>query len=217
MVMIKVLNLYGGLGGNRKLWGEQVTVTTVEWNKKIAGVYAKLWPNDELVIADAHAFLLQHYKEYDFIWSSPPCQSHTRMIRSGRNRKPRYPDMALYEEIIFLKSNFAGQWVVENVIPYYDILMPAKQLGRHMFWANFPISTIKVPEFENFISKQNKKEKLKLMEWLGIHFEENIYYEGNHCPTQVLRNCVHPIVGKHVFECAVKRKEGLRIAQGELF
>ena len=31
------------------------------------------------------------------------------------------------------------------------------------------------------------------------YYEKNIYYEGNHCPTQILRNCVHPEVGLHVF------------------
>ena len=45
------------------------------------------------------------------------------------------------------------------------------------------------------------------MEWLGIHFEENIYYEGNHCPTQVLRNCVHPLVGEQIMRAAKETTE----------
>ena len=36
--MIKVLNLYAGIGGNRKLW-KDVEVTAVEINEEIAGVY----------------------------------------------------------------------------------------------------------------------------------------------------------------------------------
>ena len=195
---MKVLNLYSGLGGNRKLW-ENVNVTAIELDPKIASVYQRLNPNDNVVITDAHEYLLNHYQEFDFIWSSPPCQSHSKMIRSGRNRKPRYPDMQIYEEILFLKHNFKGDWVVENVIPYYKPFMEPKKLGRHLFWANFQIYNFKAPEFKDFINRQNLTAKKELQHWLGIHYEENIYYESNHCPTQILRNCVHPDVGLHVF------------------
>ena len=195
---MKVLNLYAGLGGNRKLW-ENVNVTAIELDPKIASVYQRLNPNDNVVITDAHEYLLNHYQEFDFIWSSPPCQSHSKMIRSGRNRKPRYPDMQIYEEILFLKHNFKGDWVVENVIPYYKPFMEPKKLGRHLFWANFQIYNFKAPEFKDFINRQNLTAKKELQHWLGIHYEENIYYESNHCPTQILRNCVHPDMGLHVF------------------
>ena len=195
---MKALNLYAGLGGNRKLW-ENVNVTAIELDPKIASVYQRLNPNDNVVITDAHEYLLNHYQEFDFIWSSPPCQSHSKMIRSGRNRKPRYPDMQIYEEILFLKHNFKGDWVVENVIPYYKPFMEPKKLGRHLFWANFQIYNFKAPEFKDFINRQNLTAKKELQEWLGIHYEENIYYGGNHCPTQILRNCVHPDMGLHVF------------------
>lgn len=36
------------------------------------------------------------------------------------------------------------------------------------------------------------------MDWLGIHFDENIYYGKNHCPVQILRNCVHPLIGASI-------------------
>ena len=107
--------------------------------------------------------------------------------------------MQIYEEILFLKHNFKGDWVVENVIPYYKPFMEPKKLGRHLFWANFQIYNFKAPEFKDFINRQNLTAKKELQEWLGIHYEENIYYESNHCPTQILRNCVHPDVGLHVF------------------
>lgn len=74
--MIKVLNLYAGLGGNRKLWTD-VDVTSIENNKKIAKIYKKYFPNDKIIVTDAHRFLLEHYNEYQFIWSSPPCPSHS--------------------------------------------------------------------------------------------------------------------------------------------
>ena len=200
---MKVLNLYAGLGGNRKLW-TNCQVTAVESNTRIAAVYQRLHPDDVVVIGDAHQYLLDNFTDFDFIWSSPPCQSHSRMIRSGRNRKPRYPDMKLYEEILFLTHNFKGKWVVENVIPYYKPLIPAQQLDRHLIWCNFEIPAIySIPKFKNFISNQNLEAKEKLMDWLGIHYQENIYYEGNHCPTQILRNCVHPDLGLQIYQAAV--------------
>lgn len=200
--MMKVLNLYAGVGGNRKLW-KNIQVTSIEYTQKIADVYKRLYPDDRVIVADAHEYLLQHFQEFDFIWSSPPCQSHTRMIRSGRNRKPRYPDLRLYEEIMLLQNDYKGKWVVENVIPYYKPLIEhTKKLGRHLFWSNFEIPDITVPEFKNFINRQNLENKKQLQEWLGIYCEENIYYEGNHCPTQVLRNCVHPLIGEAILKAA---------------
>ena len=199
---MNILNLYAGLGGNRLNW-QDCKVTAVEYDPEIAQVYQQQHPNDNVIVGDAHQYLLDHYHEFDFIWSSPPCQSHSRMIRGGRNRKPRYPDMRLYEEIIFLKHNFAGLWVVENVKPYYTPLIEPVYVGRHAFWSNFtwlPVEEPKPPM--DFINDQNLSAKQKLMDWLGIHYEKNIYYEGNHCPTQVLRNCVHPLIGEHIYNAA---------------
>lgn len=203
---MKILNLYAGLGGNRKHWSGH-DITAVEYTDDIAEQYAESYPNDKVVIADAHQYLLQHYKEFDFVWSSPPCQSHSRMIRSGKNRKPRYPDMKLYEEILFLKHNFDGLWVVENVVPYYGELISAKRLGRHLFWSNFEIQDHSPPEYKGFINKTNLEGKEALIKWLGIKCDKNIYYEGNHCPAQVLRNCVHPDTGLFVLQQAEKTYE----------
>ena len=199
--MIRYLNLYAGLGGNRKLLTD-VKVTAVERDPKIAAVYQELYPNDEVVIGDAREYLLSNYKNFDWIWTSPKCQANTKMIRSGRNRKPIYPDLRCYEQAIFLKHNFNGSWVVENVKPYYKPLIEPQYVGRHAFWSNLDIKPmINEPKFKNFINRQNLSDKKDLMDWLGIHYDKNIYYEGNHCPTQILRNCVHPLVGQHVFNC----------------
>lgn len=195
---MKILNLYAGVGGNRNLW-KNVDVTAVELDPKIAGTYQKLFPNDKVIVADAHQYLLEHFNEFDFIWSSPPCQSHTKMIRSGRNRKPQYTDLQLYEEIIFLRHNFKGLWVVENVVPYYTpLIAPTKKIERHLFWSNFELPDIQVPKFKGFINRQNAEVKKELHNWLGLHYEGNIYYGKNHCVTQVLRNCVHPKIGEAI-------------------
>jgi DNA (cytosine-5)-methyltransferase 1 len=197
---VKVLNLYSGLGGNRKHW-KNVQVVAVEKSSKIADVYQELYPEDTVVVGDAHQYLLDHYDEFDFVWSSPPCQTHSKMMKGTRHKAKRYPDLKLYEEIIFLQHFFKGKWVVENVKPYYDpLIKPTAILGRHYFWSNFDIDSFDVPSPRNFISSCNVSGSEMMKEWLGIHYEGNIYYEKNHCPAQVLRNCVHPDLGNHVFQ-----------------
>lgn len=149
---MKILNLYAGIGGNRKLWGDDHQITAVEINPDIANIYKDYFPNDKMIIADAHQYLLNNYKEFDFIWSSPPCPTHSRLNScfalsdSKRaehvNRKAKYPDMRLYQEIILLKSFGIKKckWVIENVIPYYNYLIePSITLSRHPFWCNFYI------------------------------------------------------------------------------
>ena len=67
---MKILNLYAGIGGNRKLWGDEHEITAVEIDPEIAAIYQDFFPNDEVIVGDAHQYLLEHFKEYDFIWSN---------------------------------------------------------------------------------------------------------------------------------------------------
>jgi len=143
---MKVLNLYACLGGNRYKWTD-CEVTAVELDPELARLYQERFPNDKVIIADAHQYLLDHFEEFDFIWSSPPCPSHSR-IRHMNAKSPMYnrdkleviyADMTLYQEIILLDNYFEGKYVVENVIPYYDPLIPAQKRGRHLYWANFKL------------------------------------------------------------------------------
>jgi DNA (cytosine-5)-methyltransferase 1 len=204
---MRILNLYAGIGGNRKMWPDHHTVTAIEYDQKIADIYQDQNPFDEVIVStDAHKFLLENYQDFDFIWSSPPCQSHSRMIRSGQNRKPRFPDMRLYEEIIFLKYSAPDVlWVVENVVPYYKPLVePSTKVGRHLFWSNFEITAEDVKRPTGFINLGNKAGAEKLKRWLGIDYEGVVYYDGNHCPAQILRNAVHPKIGLHILNDAQK-------------
>ena len=197
---MKVLNLYAGVGGNRKLW-EGCEVTAVEYTPKIAEVYARLYPDDAVVIADAHEYLRQHYDSFDFIWSSPPCQTHSKMAKATRHKNRKFPDMALYEEVLFLKHFYKGHWVVENVAPFYEpLIKPTVKIGRHCFWGSFTFEADDVKRPPGFINMSNLAGKKALMDWLGIYYIENIYYDGNHCPAQVLRNCVHPKLGLQIYE-----------------
>jgi len=195
---MKILNLYAGIGGNRKLWTRH-EVTAVEINEDIAEVYASQFPDDKLIIGDAHQYLLDHYEEFDMIASSTPCQSHTRMMKFTRHKLKKYPDMSLYQQIIFLQNFYKGFWYVENVIPYYEpLIKPTVKCGRHLIWSNFPVEPFEVKQPKNAINLASVAGKKVMMEWLGIYYEKNIYYEGNHCPAQVLRNCMHPLLGLHV-------------------
>ena len=69
---MKILNLYACLGGNRYKWGDEHEITAVELDKDLAHLYQERFPNDKVIVADAHQYLLDHYKEFDFIWTSPP-------------------------------------------------------------------------------------------------------------------------------------------------
>ncbi|WP_079709947.1 DNA cytosine methyltransferase [Paraliobacillus ryukyuensis] len=193
---MKILNLYAGIGGNRKLWGEENEITAVEMDENIAKVYEELFPNDNVIIGDAHQYLLDHHSEFDFIWSSPPCQSHSSFRQNigvrYRGVKPVYPDMKLYEEIIFLQNNFQGKYVIENVRPYYKPLIePSIELDRHLFWSNV---TIESKKFER--PKLRSAQIPQLQEFLGYDLS------GYKLPNkrQVLRNCVQPDVGKYILE-----------------
>jgi len=190
---VKVLNLYAGIGGNRKLWTD-VEVTAVELNQQIAKIYQDFFPQDKVIVADAHQYLLEHFKEFDFIWSSPPCPSHSRIrniagVGCGQN-KPIYPDMKLYEEIIFLQQCFRssgvafnGKYVVENVCSYYAPLIPPQEIGRHYYWANFKISPYKIK------TRGHMKSIKELAEIKGFPTIKD---------KTLLRNCVEPELGLHI-------------------
>ena len=188
---MKILNLYAGIGGNRKLW-THCEVTAVEIDENIAKIYKDFFPNDEVVIADAHQYLLEHYKEFDFIWSSPPCPSHSK-TRFMQDKKI-YPDMSIYQEIIFLKTWFKGNWIVENVIPYYQpLIKPDNIAHRHCFWSNFFKPSLFTTE--KLQTCKAKKERELLQEKFGFNLDK---YTGVD-KRLLLRNCVVPELGLHIF------------------
>ncbi len=198
---MKILNLYAGIGGNRKLWGDNHEITAVEYDEKIAEVYANNYPKDTVIVADAHKYLLDVIKEniFDFIWSSPPCPSHSSFRQNigvrFRNVKPIYPDLKLYEEILLLKYNFNKLWVVENVIPYYKPLIEAQKVSKHLFWSNFKIEDKK---FKSYHRNMNKISELE------DHHNIKISNTNLKNKRQILRNCVYPPLGKHILDCAIK-------------
>ena len=201
----RVLNLFAGVGGNRHLWPSHWRVTAIEIDPRVAAVYQRHYPNDEVIVGDAHEYLRVHYSEFDLIWSSPPCPTHSVMVKATRHPNKKYPDMMLYQEIIFLQHIYKGKYVVENVKPYYSPLIdPSFIIGRHYFWSNLtPGSMEKIPHFasngKSIIKTTNVAGKLAICEWLGIPpIHDKIYFKGNHDPTKIVRNCVHPEMGLHI-------------------
>jgi DNA (cytosine-5)-methyltransferase 1 len=204
-MILKILNLYAGIGGNRKLWDGDIEVTAVEIKPQIAKIYSDFFPRDKMVVGDAHQFLLEHFKEYDFIWSSPPCPSHSRLNNLNNNKgeqgqEPKYPDMRLYEEIILLTHWFKGKWCVENVVSYYVPLIKPFKRDSHYFWSNFYLGN----------SKNNKR-------YIREHICDGIPNHGfefeakSSFKEQLLNNCVKPETGLSIFNCAFKVKQQVLI------
>ena len=200
---MKILNLYACLGGNRYKWNEvknDIEVTAVELDEELAKLYQQRFPNDKVIVADAHQYLLDHYKEFDFIWSSPPCPTHSRMNLSNVNKiKLSYPDMKLYQEVIFLKQFFKGKYCVENVVPYYEPLIPSNKRGRHLYWTNYNLP--------NNLSKRKSVDwsriKNEIDAWSKFHNYDFRKYKGKQARRKIARNLVDYEAGKTIFETAL--------------
>ena len=197
---MKILNLYAGIGGNRKYWGSEHEITAVELDPNIAKIYQDLYPQDEMVVGDAHQYLLENFKDYDFIWSSPPCPTHSRMVfllNQKETYQLKYPDMSLYQEIIILQKLFKGFYVVENVISYYDPLIEPQRSGNHYFWANFLI-----PILDDTDRKKVRNDKgytlAKKMEDKGIFIENFYEYKGD--KRTLLNNAIEPELGELILK-----------------
>ena len=216
---MKILNLYACLGGNRYKWDEvaDIDVTAVELDPELARLYQERFPNDKVIVADAHQYLLDHYKEFDFIWTSPPCPTHSRArywksSNYDTTVNAVYPDLKLYEEVLFLQHYFKGKYVVENVIPYYEPLITAKKRGRHLYWTNFNL-----PNDLNdrrFAISQTKNELQALCKFHNINLES---YEGTQSKLKIGRNLVDYEAAKTILETVVGITRKQDVAQTELF
>lgn len=200
---MKILNLYAGIGGNRKLWGDDHDITAVELDPEIAKIYQDFFPNDKVIVADAHQYLLDHFKEFDFIWSSPPCPSHSHIRKElgveRRGWNAVYPDMKLYEEILLLQGYGSEnlKWVIENVVAWYSPLIRPQEINKHYFWSNYFIRPIEKKSRNHHAGMADLKQRKSfcLDEYKGID------------KRKALRNCVEPETGLHVFNEAYKNNQ----------
>jgi len=203
---MKILNLYAGIGGNRKKWPDHHDVVAVEKSEEIADIYQDHFPQDEVIVADAHKYLLEHYDEFEFIWASPPCPTHSKMRKVGVEKgqyPPKFPDMKLYEEILFLQAYFEGDFVVENVQPFYEPLIKPQRSGRHLFWSSFNISNLEIdtPSIHDY-------KVAKMEEAYGFDLSEYSFSENR--KDKVLKNCVHPDLGLHVLKSRSEKQSTLQ-------
>lgn len=198
---MKILNLYAGIGGNRKLW-EGHEITAVEYDPDIAKIYQDFFPNDKVIVGDAHEYLQEHFAEFDFIWSSPPCPTHSRMnfLLKEKGTKMRFPNMKLYEEILFLQYFFKGKYVVENVRSYYNPLIKPQELQSHYFWSNFEIPDTGLTRKK---VRNDKGQTLAVkMEQQGFNITN--FYDYKKDKRTLLNNCIEPELGLHIFNQITK-------------
>jgi DNA (cytosine-5)-methyltransferase 1 len=162
-----------------------------------------------VIIDDANKYLINHYHEFDFIWSSPPCPTHSQIrynIGFKANRKYSkvkavYPDMTLYQEIILLNYYFGGKWVVENTVPYYEPLIPGVISGGHIWWANFHIPSINHGSRGHRDGTVESLQERKLTDLSNFDLKDK---------RKLLRNAVEPDVGLAVLEASKQEiKQGI--------
>ena len=116
----------------------------------------------------------------------------------NRGYKAIYPDMKLWQEIIFLQHYFKGFFVVENVIGFYLPFIEPQKIGRHYFWTNFKITDFKTPSLSKFVNSLDKLQKYHGFDLSNhkIKMDKRI----------LLRNCVDSSLGLHIFESAYKER-----------
>jgi len=214
---MKILNLYACLGGNRYKWDEvtDIEVTAVELDPELARLYQERFPNDKVIVADAHQYLLDHYQEYDFIWSSPPCPTHSRArywAIGANGKSPTYPNLNLYGEILLLDYHFKGKYVVENVIPYYEPMLNPKKRGRHLYWTNFNLPN--ELNDRRFSISQTKNELNALSEFHNYDFSK---YKGSQSKVKIGRNLVDYEAGRTILETAVGITRKQNVNQTTIF
>jgi len=213
---MKILNLYACLGGNRLKWNDvrdDIEVTAVELDSELARLYKERFPNDEVVVGDAHEYLLNNYEKFDFIWSSPPCPSHSKSRYARKETtKPLFPDLKLYEEVIFLDYWFDGKYVVENVTPYYDPLIHGKKRGRHIYWTNFNLPNDLRERKSGIMEGKNEVER-----WCEFHEYDFRKYKGEQRLDKIARNLVDYEAGRTIFETVLGIIRKSNDKQMELF
>lgn len=205
---MKILNLYSGLGGNRTLWNDH-EITAIEFNSVIAKIYQKRFPSDKVLVQDVFAFLQDtKLDEYDFIWASPPCQTHSHMqLFTKKDRLPKLQETLGL--LLWLNRAFKKPFVIENVVPWYGILKVKFQnlhtviIDRHLFYSNFIIPGRLQQKGKNRhgkiggIMRETREELLKkyfLRTWIIDDLK------GVHDKDQIIRNCVDPKLGKYILD-----------------
>ncbi|MCE4607314.1 MAG: DNA cytosine methyltransferase [Desulfurococcales archaeon] len=142
--VIKILDLFAGMGGVAKgiqgyldKLGLDYEYIAVDIDPIVLKLHKEFNPKSIVIRRDAYSFTVDELMQYDFIWASPPCQSHSKL---NAIRKRFNPDHRLWYLIHRLYNTYRP-FVVENVQLYYKPLFkPKTKIGRHLFWSNLPIT-----------------------------------------------------------------------------
>ena len=228
-VVYEILNLYACLGGNRYLWDEvakeagiTIKVTAIELDEELARMYQERFPNDTVIVSDAHEYLIKNYKKFNAVWSSPPCPSHSRprfwnSSNYDTTTEAIYPDMKLYEEIIFLDNYFKGKYIVENVIPFYEPLVPAKKRGRHLYWTNFNLPGDLGERKYRISGNKDNPNSDELKKLCKFHKIDLSSYKGEQSKIKIARNLVDYEAGKTIFQTLLGIERNSNVNQVSLF
>jgi DNA (cytosine-5)-methyltransferase 1 len=205
----KILNLFAGLGGNRMLWDElgEFEITAVELHYRVANIYKKYFPNDKMIIGDAIEFVQTNdIEEYDFIWASPSCLTHTmlQMVR-GYN----VPDMtSLYGLITYFDFRLKDsktKWLVENVKPWYTpLIKPKFFFGRHYFWGNCYVVE---KDLGLDYKKYDKVIRSTIKQLCKYHGLDRKDFDNSLEDRQLVRNCVHRKMGREILKQVLNSQE----------
>ncbi len=206
---MKILSAFCSVGIGETFWPiKEHEITGIEALPVLAEEYKKRFPNSNVLIGDAYNYISLMHDQYDVIFATPPCQSRSRLtsINSRQHNKPE-EDLRVFELIEFLEDNFAGNWIIENVISnIIPKVNPSLKIGRHHIWSNIPLrGYIKVPKPDFRFDKgtyskaglnQTKTYLSDLQNYLGVTLSKRFYIRGNHDPGQIYREGLHPILGK---------------------
>ena len=95
----------------------------------------------------------------------------------------------------FSLEQFKGKYVVENVIPYYEPLIPAKKRGRHLYWTNFNLPS-NLGERKGGIMEG----KDEVNRWCDFHDYDFFKYKGSQRLDKIARNLIDYEVGKTILD-----------------
>ena len=121
--------------------------------------------------------------------------------------------MKLYEEILLLDNFYKGKYLIENVIPYYEPLIPAQKRGRHLYWSNFIVPNTLSKRHAN-IGGSTVDELNKLCEFHDYDFRQ---YKGEQSVQKMARNLVDYEAGKTILETALNIYKKTNTNQTSIF
>ncbi len=199
--MIKILDLFCGLGGVARGFQEYLIEKNIKFEYyavdidfKILLTHKILNPKSITIKKDAYSLRDEELKEYDFIWASPPCETHSHLNFYNWNNPKKFkpPDMRLYKLIKRLHI-LNIPFIVENVKPYYKPpIKPCTKIGRHILWSNISLKPFKVNLPNNFTNVKDDVKRLADYHELDITIAHKIKKILGISKTKaVLRDMVH--------------------------